>query len=449
MIAEETDIHFECSQCGQPISVDRSGAGRAANCPNCSRPLMVPHVSSHTGGLRESTRLIGAGLEQASLVEEEPTIENGYFATEEQQNDLAPEEIGAGSENELAAARQKIARLQQHLRKALEDCERLTASATHFQAEKKSVQNESLQLRQRIAVWEAQVSDGRAKITELASALATAGSEHAFLKQEYESQRAQHQDYQAKMESHVAAYEDALNQANARIEEHAQTMSAAGEEIHRMHREREAYVQELEAAHRQIDEGTRVQQLLLTTEESLREEKECAVETETRCVGLQASVDALRLEVEDLKRNLDMTTAGRELLELRTRFEALDAEHKTASAALVEKETNIKVLNATLGQMKAELKKTRDLQEDAERRADAAAESKVQKDNELLRGIVDRQNVVLGENSRELRQLRRGRFGMRTAYVLASIALMALVAFALALFKPQLAAHWGLNLNLP
>ena len=51
-------------------------------------------------------------------------------------------------ENDLSVAKTKIARLQQHLRKALDDCERLTKSAAQTQGETKSLQAEAKNFRQ-------------------------------------------------------------------------------------------------------------------------------------------------------------------------------------------------------------------------------------------------------------------------------------------------------------
>ena len=46
MIADSSEIKFECAQCGQSIAVDISGAGLSTNCPTCDNPLVVPSPSS-------------------------------------------------------------------------------------------------------------------------------------------------------------------------------------------------------------------------------------------------------------------------------------------------------------------------------------------------------------------------------------------------------------------
>ena len=42
MTLEDTDIKFECSQCGQRLAIEKSGAGISANCPICEHPVTVP-----------------------------------------------------------------------------------------------------------------------------------------------------------------------------------------------------------------------------------------------------------------------------------------------------------------------------------------------------------------------------------------------------------------------
>ena len=123
---------------------------------------------------------------------------------------------------------------------------------------------------------------------------------------------------------------------------------------------------------------------------------------------------------------------------MRARFDALNEEHNGAVTSLSERDSSLNTLTVSAEKLGAELKTARALQEEAERRAEAALEDKALKDNDVLRGIIERQNSVIAESSRELRVLRRGRYALRTAYALFGAALLALVIFALAILKPQL-----------
>jgi len=368
---------------------------------------------------------------------------------DEMRHDLLNSAMDNGQlERDLHEAKEKIDRLQTHLRKTLEECERLTAKSTHaeveiktFQADRQQMKSELAQSRQRMALWEAQTVENRGKISELASALATAGADHAVLRQEMERHASEYRDYQASMESHVASREEALATATARTEEVIQALAAAEQEVLTLQQTREKIRAELETAHAQLEEAARIRSQLAATEEKLRTETERAGTAETQCASLQSACDGFKKEIEVLRRDLDDTTAGRELLEVRERFDALEKEHGRVSATLADREASIKKLSATGDQLSVELKKTRSLYADAERRAEEASEGKLLKDNDVLRGIIERQNVVLTENGRELRVLRRGRFGLRLAYVIFSTILLALVIFALSILKPHLLGH--------
>ena len=88
--------------------------------------------------------------------------------------------------------------------------------------------------------------------------------------------------------------------------------------------------------------------------------------------------------------------------------------------------------------MSVDLKRTHSLYVDAERRAQEASEGKLIKDNDVLRGIIERQNSVLSENGRELRSLRRGQYALRLSYVIFSTILLIMVIFALSILRPHL-----------
>jgi len=66
----------------------------------------------------------------------------------------------------------------------------------------------------------------------------------------------------------------------------------------------------------------------------------------------------------------------------------------------------------------------------------------LRKENDVLRGIVDRQNSTLAIQHADLRHMRRGRFGVRLVYGLLILGLLALAYFALMVFEPQVFAKY-------
>jgi predicted nucleic acid-binding Zn-ribbon protein len=63
----------------------------------------------------------------------------------------------------------------------------------------------------------------------------------------------------------------------------------------------------------------------------------------------------------------------------------------------------------------------------AERKVQALSESQLQKDNTVLRSILERQKVELEQRFKELKRLRRAQLGLRLAYALFAMGMVALV----------------------
>ena len=108
--------------------------------------------------------------------------------------------------------------------------------------------------RQKMAVWETQVAEARAKVSEMASALATAGSENAALLQELERKTAEHRDYHAEGEARLAKRDEALVAANTKAGEVIYALAAAEDEIAALRHSRDQTLEELEAARAKIEE---------------------------------------------------------------------------------------------------------------------------------------------------------------------------------------------------
>ena len=77
------------------------------------------------------------------------------------------------------------------------------------------------------------------------------------------------------------------------------------------------------------------------------------------------------------------------------------------------------------------------MREEAERRADAASEHELVKGNEVLRGIIERQNETLRLHHIDLRRFRRSRYAARVLYLLFAIGLIAVAFFAVAVLSPH------------
>jgi len=140
-------------------------------------------------------------------------------------------------------------------------------------------------------------------------------------------------------------------------------------------------------------------------------------------------------EIETLRNHLREGHAGRELLALRDRFETLDAEHRKNAAAIARAEAETQTLATTEQQLRADLARATASAVDAERRAEAASESALQRDNSVLRGIIARQKTELEERLTELRKLQRARLTLRIIYGLFALGFVIAVALVV-IFLP-------------
>jgi hypothetical protein len=152
---------------------------------------------------------------------------------------------------------------------------------------------------------------------------------------------------------------------------------------------------------------------------------------ELACTESTGAAAALRAEVDVLRRDLGETQAGRELMDLRARLSRTKEEYKRAKARLKDLEHDAKKLATSEEKLRIELKETRKLRAEAERRAEQVSEQQLQQDNEVLRGIVARQNAELQRGHTELARLRSARLALRILYAVFGIALAAIVALAI------------------
>lgn len=145
----------------------------------------------------------------------------------------------------------------------------------------------------------------------------------------------------------------------------------------------------------------------------------------------------LREEIEKLRSDLREGHAGRELLALRDRFETLTAEQQKTAATLARREAEALALATAEQQTRTDLASARERSAAAEYRADAASETALQRDNDILRGIVARQNAEREEHMKELRKWQRARVTLRIIYGLFALGLIVVVALVV-IFLPNL-----------
>jgi chromosome segregation ATPase len=426
MIADSTDIKFACSQCGQRIVVEKSGAGLTADCPICSNPVTVPYVSSiHDRHYGEPVAEHEHGS-RTSFADPGP---------EEMREELIDATVQTGRlEQELEAARCEIARQQALFKKAVDECERLTANTTHAQAEIKSFQSDRQQLKADLANARQRALGAETKLVELTAALAGADQENAALRDQIENDLAVTHERLAATDTQLAARERELRAALAENSEIVLALSATQAELASARAEAAGLSHDVQALR---VEATSTGELLTATRQELQDVQTRLDAASAERRELNAERDSLSQQVQILRQDLAQTGAGPELLELRARVQELNEDRQRTTDKLAAQAAELGTLTAAEQKLRAELEEARCLQLETERRLEANSETQLKKDNDVLRGIVARLNTTLGVYHTEIRRQRRARLTLRLLYALFALGLVTLAIFAVYVFGPH------------
>jgi chromosome segregation ATPase len=389
------DIKFQCAHCGQSILVEAVAAGLATKCPTCRKGLTIPVLAAMNerqydvvprGVKREKAR---NGSDAGSRL----TGSDEYFRSAE--SDVPGEKAmestsqNGRADGEALEHRTEVARLREQLAASHSECERLKANTTHAQAELKSFQTDRLTLRndlqlqrQRLAATETQLGARERDLSEKAAAVEQLTGERIAL----ETQLAGVRSELAAMELEFKAKTAALSKARS--------------EVRRDH----AVLKEVRA------------ELSTATAEakSLAEER-----------------DSLRGETEALRRLLNETETGRELATARDRLAAADSERQHLQQTVAALEADLATSRAAVERLETLAAAMRRRMDEALAHAEAMSEDRINQDNEILRGIVARQNAELEVRHREIVRLKRARLLLRIAYALFGLGLLALAYMAM------------------
>ena len=374
LTAVSPDIKFECSQCGQRIVVERSAAGFTVDCPGCRHPVKVPHHDTFTESDEREIHVLDSASADP-LPSAHPELDGTTGA----------------AINDLEQARAEIARQHALFKRAVEECERVKANATHVQAELKRFQTDRKQLKTELAQARHAAQTAEAHASELTVALAAVQQENAEL-------RAQMHAEINGLQERLGAHEQALNERDVQLGQAIRNLtkaradlSASVVEATGLRSELQAHQQGLQSTGQQLHAAKAELQETLSHYHVLTDEHQATSQQR----------DEWKERAEGLERDLMALDTGRDLLELRERFKKLEQDHHALGTKLA------------------------DQTEEAE------------KNSAALKGIVERQNTTLGEYHSELRRLRRARFAVRLVYAVFFLGLLALGYFACKTFAPD------------
>lgn len=345
----EAEINFECSGCGQPLSVDGRGAGQTTSCPSCQQSLTIPK-DDVVGRIAAITNLVGDGW-----------------------NEVVEPSTGRGSETSGA----EISTIREQLIDAVRTRARLERDLAAVRVEMESLQ---VQLRRSWDERDQLIS----KVEQLQSSRVELENEHAELLSE------------------CGALRESIIEKDAEITTHA---------------------------------------------ESIRELQEKQQATEVDRVALADELIPLRAEVAQLRdraslvQSLERENAalGKDIASSREakEFHALRLRAETAEGASKEQQVELEKLRAEMARLsksdealRVELAAINERFAAEERKVQALADGKVQRDNEVLRAVLGRQKSELENCYRELKRFRRAQLGIRLVYALFALGLLGVAAFA-------------------
>ncbi|MEO8353071.1 MAG: hypothetical protein ABI680_15175, partial [Chthoniobacteraceae bacterium] len=310
---------------------------------------------------------------------------------------------------------------------------KLNASATHGQVEIKSFQSERLslksdlsQLRQKLAATEAELrSDAEAwhaETTRLEAETATL-SEHLT--------RGQEEIEALRLALRAREIEDSETQGRLH-DVQAERMAAF--------RDIETLRQSMGSLEMQLDEAKVDRAQFVETGAKLRQaESDLAVAkdrfstAERQIADLEARAQELEEEAGTLRRNLKKGQAGKELLELQGRHAEVKAERDSLAGQVRQMTTDLEARETLRGAAVMEAKEMRLQLEAALKQLESQSESRLRADNDVLRGIVTRQNSELEQRHLKLVRLKRAQIALRLVYALFGLGFILLGIFAVKL----------------
>lgn len=406
-----TEIKFECGGCGQRILVDGTAAGMSADCPNCHATVMVPKAGGDSAAKRprEGHRRASVGTPMRAKSE---LADTGF--SDPEMGALRQELVDASTQ--ITRAEDELADLHAQLAAARADAEKHHASALSAQAEIKSeriaLRNEAAQLKQKLELTRAEVEKARAETNGLTGELGLSQRETETVRQQLHDRE-------------IEFAEVCTGLAESQAER-----TSALREIQALSETRKKLEAELSTARASLAAATQAAAQLDAATQELASERALHATANERGKALGAEVEALKAEAVSLRRSISESSTGRELIETRDRLAAVEIERDRFAGEVRQLREDARKQDAAAADLLAQVKTVRRQLEVAQRVAEAQSEEKLRQDNEVLRGIVERQNAELAQKHAQIVKFKRARLALRMVYATFALALIALGVIA-------------------
>lgn len=411
-----TDIKFDCTHCGQKMVVDSSAAGLATDCPQCSTSITIPRRASlhDAAPMPTSRRKNGNGHG------------NGHGSKSKT------------VEPEVAAARQELAETDVQISRSDDGH---VAEIEKLKKEKRKLRDDLVQMKKEVA--ELHDAERRAlalagEINRMEADLTHEQEQTARLRGEVDAYVAERTDILPRLETaeaEVVQLRVSLQTSEAELQQTRTNLSDTQGDRTKALRD----IQELEARLADLSaelaslrtSAAQTEAKLKETNEELTATKKKLFDTDEAAKSLAICVAELEKERDALKKSLSQDTTGKDLVIAREQLLETTKERDRLTLQVERLNGEAEAAGARQRKIEEDLKSALRELDEARRRAEAASELRLRQDNEVLRGIIARQNTELEQRHAVIVRLKRAQFGTRLAYAAFFIALLGIALWAM------------------
>ena len=449
-----TDIKFDCTHCGQRMVVEEAAGGLATECPSCRESIVIPRTAStaSTASLHDRSyemepargrRANGNGVTKDRVV---------AAAIPAMADEPSNQVDAAALRHEVLEATRQISRLEAQVTAGTAAAELAGVELEKAKAERRKLRDELVQIKKDLAAREEELattgkaqSEAEARALTLAEELTRTEGELAALQEEtvlwqgeittLSTERAEllpRLESTEQQAASTAAALEATETARRELEVRCAALQA----------ERTATLAELQTLEARLSDTAlhlaaaeahdklTAEKLAATSSELATVQKQFA-DTDETAKSLAICLEELKKDRDDLRRSLSEDTTGKDLVETRTQLQTAEKERDRLTAETQRLGHELEVTRKGRNQVDEQMKALSRELDEARRRAEAASEVRLRQDNEVLRGIIARQNSELEQKHVQLVRLKRARLGVRLAYAAFGLALLGIALWAM------------------
>jgi chromosome segregation ATPase len=387
------EIKFTCSHCEQKMVVDASATGMTVACPGCGSELVVPAADAVNTPVSHPVRPRSQAIpERQEAPQSIGVIETpGSAAAPDSRQELIAATVqNSRLEGQIAEMRQQIKKLRSDLSRVTAERDEAIGQTQLMAPELEVARDNLLAYSQTVDALQQQVREAEADVEYARRQLADTQEERTVGLREIQ----------------------ALQQRNATQDDELASIWA-----------------ELTTASGKIQ----------TLEGELATVRENLTSAEQGSEALRGEIADLVKERDSLRRSVSESGLGQELVSVRAQLAAAEMEAKGLSLHARQLTSDVEAAERVRKERDDLIRTLKTELDTARRTATASSDVKLRNDNEVLRGIIERQNAELEQRHVQLVRLKRARLGVQFAYAAFALALVGIAIWAVKMI-PKLKA---------